>query len=56
MDASQVWCLEIVHSNLHHKFSIFYVPKVSEVLYNTPKHRFGSNGVERMLRYFGTPK
>jgi hypothetical protein len=38
MDASQLWCLEIVHSNLKHKFSIFYVPKVSEMLRNTPKH------------------
>jgi hypothetical protein len=56
MDASQLWCLEIVHSNLQHKFSIFYVPKVSEMLCNTPKHHFGSNGVEWMLRYFGTPK
>jgi hypothetical protein len=55
MDASQLWCLEIVHSNLH-KFSIFYVPKVSEMPYNTPKHHFGSNGVEWMLRNFGTLK
>jgi hypothetical protein len=56
MDASQLWCLEIVHSNLQHKFSIFYVPKVSEMLCNTPKHHFGSNGVEWMVCYFGTPK
>jgi hypothetical protein len=45
MDASQLWWLEIVHSNLKHNFSIFYVPKVSEMLRNTPKHHFGSNGV-----------
>jgi hypothetical protein len=56
MDASQLWCHKIVHSNLQHNFSIFYVPKVSKMLCNTPKHHFGSNGVERMLRYFGTPK
>jgi hypothetical protein len=56
MDAPQLWCIEIVHSNLQHNFSIFYVPKLSEMLCNTPKHHFGSNGVERMLRYFGTSK
>jgi hypothetical protein len=56
MDASQLWCLELVRSNLQHKFSIFYMPKVSEMLRNTPKHHFGSNGVEWMLRYFGTLK
>jgi hypothetical protein len=56
MDASQLWCLEMVQSNLQHKFSIFYLSKVSEMLRNTPKHPFGSNGVEWTLRYFGTPK
>jgi hypothetical protein len=56
MDASKLWCLEIVHSNLQHNFSIFYVPKVSEMLCNTPKHHFGSDGVEWMLRNFGPPK
>jgi hypothetical protein len=30
--------------------------KVSEVLRNTPKHYFGSDGVERMLHNFGAPK
>jgi hypothetical protein len=54
--SSQLWCLEIMHSYLQHKFSIFYVPKVSEMLCNTPEHHFGSNGVEWMLRYFGTLK
>jgi hypothetical protein len=54
--SSQLWCLEIMHSNLQHKFSIFYVLKVSEMLCNTPKHHFGSNGVEWMLRNFGAPK
>jgi hypothetical protein len=53
MDASQLLCLEIVHSNLQHKFSIFYVPKVSETLRNIPVYHFGSNGVERMLQNFG---
>jgi hypothetical protein len=70
MDASQLWCREIVHSNLKHKFSIFCMPKVSEmhkvssfyvhklseVLHNTPKHHFGSNRVEWMLLNFGTLK
>jgi hypothetical protein len=31
-----------------------YMPKVSEMLRNTPKHHFGYNGVEWMLRNFGT--
>jgi hypothetical protein len=30
--------------------------EVSEMLWNTPKHRFESNGVEWMLYNFGTPK
>jgi hypothetical protein len=34
-------------------FAYFYMPKVSEMLWNTPKHHFGSNGVEWMLRNFG---
>jgi hypothetical protein len=29
---------------LEHKFCIFYVSKVSEMPWNTPKHHFGSNG------------
>jgi hypothetical protein len=36
MDASQLWCPEIVHLDLKHRFSSFYVHKVSEVLHNTP--------------------
>jgi hypothetical protein len=28
----------------------------NEMLLNTLKHRFGSNGVEWMLHVFGTPK
>jgi hypothetical protein len=56
MDALQLWCLEIMHSNLQHKFSIFYVLNDCEMLCNTPKHHFGSNGVEWMLHYFSTPK
>jgi hypothetical protein len=31
-------------------------PKDSEMLGNTPKRHFGSNGVEWMLRNFYTPK
>jgi hypothetical protein len=34
----------------------FYVPKVSEMLRNTPKHHFGSNVVEWMPLKFGAPK
>jgi hypothetical protein len=37
-------------------FASFYVPKVSEMLRNTPKHLFGSNVVEWMLLNFGAPK
>jgi hypothetical protein len=29
------------------------MPKVSEMLQNTPKHHFGSNGLEWMLQNFG---
>jgi hypothetical protein len=56
MDGSHLWCAEIVHSGPKHKFSSFYIPKVSEVLRDTPKHHFGSDGVEWMLRNFGAPK
>ena len=56
MDASQLLYPEIVHSCPKHKFCIFYVPKVSEMLWNTPKHHFGSNGVDWMLHNFCTPK
>jgi hypothetical protein len=52
MDASHLCCAELVHSGPKNKFSSFYVPKVSEVLRNTPKHHFGSDGVEWMLRNF----
>jgi hypothetical protein len=41
---------------LGRKFYIFYLLKVTEMLRNTPKHQFGSNGIEWMLHYFGTPK
>jgi hypothetical protein len=37
-------------------FASFYLLKVSEMLRNTPKHHFGSNGVEWMLHIFDTPK
>jgi hypothetical protein len=39
-----------------HKFCIFYVSNVSEMLWNTPKHHFVSNGPEWMLHNFSTPK
>jgi hypothetical protein len=32
------------------------MPKLKEMLRNTPKHHFGSDGVGRMLRNFGTLK
>jgi hypothetical protein len=56
MDASQLLYPEKVHSGPKHKVCIFYVQKVSETLRNTPKHHFGSNGVEWMLHNFGTLK
>jgi hypothetical protein len=56
MDALQLRYPEIVHSGPKRKFCIFYVLKVSQMLWNTPKHHFGSNGVEWMLNNFGTPK
>jgi hypothetical protein len=56
MDASQLWYPEIVHSGPKHKFSSFYMSMDSEVLRNTPKYYFGSDGVEWMLPNFGAPK
>jgi hypothetical protein len=56
MDASQLRYLEIVHSCRNPTIASFYVPKVSEMLRNTPKHHFGSNAVEWMLLDFGAPK
>jgi hypothetical protein len=56
MDASQLWYPEIVYSSPLHEFFIFDVPRVSEMLRNTPKHHFGSNGLEWMLHNFGTPE
>jgi hypothetical protein len=46
MHASQLWYPEIVHSGSNKSFSSFYAPKVSEMTRNTPKHHYGSNGVE----------
>jgi hypothetical protein len=45
-----------VHSGPKHEFFIFDVPRVSEMLRNTPKHHFGSNGLEWMLHNFGNPE
>jgi hypothetical protein len=47
---------EIVHSGPKYKFCIFYVPKVSEMLWNTSKHHLGSNVSDWMLHNFATPK
>jgi hypothetical protein len=41
---------------LEHKFCILYVLKASEMVRNTPKDHFGSNGLDWMLHNFGTPK
>jgi hypothetical protein len=56
MDASQLWYTKIVHLGPKHEFFVFYASKVSEMHQNTPKDHFGSNGVEFMLRNFGTSK
>jgi glycopeptide antibiotics resistance protein len=56
MDASQLWCPEILHSGRKHEFFFFYLWWVCEMLWNTSKHHFGSNGLGWMLRNFGTPK
>jgi hypothetical protein len=45
MDASQLWYPEIVHSDPKDEFCTFYVSKVREMLRNTPKHHFESNGL-----------
>jgi hypothetical protein len=54
MYKSELWHPEIVHSCPKDEFYIFYVPKVSEMLRNTPKHHFGSNGLKWKLQNFGT--
>jgi hypothetical protein len=56
MHASQLWYPEIVHSGPKHEFFIFDASRVSEMLRNTPKHHFGSNGLEWLLHNFGTPE
>jgi hypothetical protein len=53
MDASQHWYLEIVQLGSNTTFASFYVQKVSEMLWNTPKHQCPSNGVEWMLHNLG---
>jgi hypothetical protein len=51
-------CTTLVPRNsafgLEHKFCVFYVSMVSEMLWNTPKHHFGSSGLEWTLHNFGT--
>jgi hypothetical protein len=44
---------EIVHFGPKRKF---YILKVSEIIWNTRKHHFVSNGLEWMLHNFGTPE
>jgi hypothetical protein len=56
MDASQLQYPETVHSVPKHKFFIFYLLKVREMIRNTHKHHFGSYWLELMLHNFGTPK
>jgi hypothetical protein len=56
MDAWQVWYPEIEHSGTNTIFASFYVPKVSEMLWNITKHDLGYDGVEWIFRKFGTPK
>jgi hypothetical protein len=56
MDSTQLWYPEIVHSGQKYEYFIFYLPRVCEMLRNTSKHHFGSNGLEWMLYNFGTPK
>jgi Icc-related predicted phosphoesterase len=56
MDDSKLWYPEIVHSGANTSFASFYMPKVNEMLRNTPNHHVGSNGVEWILRKFGTAK
>jgi hypothetical protein len=55
-DASLLWYPEIVHSGPKHKFSSYYMLKVSKVLRNSHMYHFGSNRVEWMLQIFGAPK
>jgi hypothetical protein len=56
MDTSQGWYPEVVHSGANTSFASFYMSKVREMIWNTLKRHFGSNGVEWFLRKFGTPK
>jgi hypothetical protein len=56
MDASQLWYPELAHSGPKHRFSYFYIHKVSEVLPSAPIYHFWSNGVEWMLRNCGAAK
>jgi hypothetical protein len=56
MDASQLWYPEILLTGPKHEFFFFYMPRLCEMLRNTSKHHFGSNGLEWMLHNFGSPK
>jgi hypothetical protein len=55
-DASQFGTPKHCIQSQNTSFASFYLSKFSEILWNTPKHYFGSNGVERMVHNFGTPK
>jgi hypothetical protein len=56
MDATQLRCPKKCIQGRNTSFASFYVPKVSEMLRNTPNHLFGSNIVEWVLLNFGAPK
>jgi hypothetical protein len=45
MDSSQLWYPKILLSVPKHEFFFFYLARVCEMLRNTSKHHFGSNGL-----------
>jgi hypothetical protein len=56
MDASQLWYPKHCIQSRNTSFASFYLSKVSEMLWNIPKHYFGSNGVEWVVHDLGTSK
>jgi hypothetical protein len=54
MNASQLRYPVKVYLGLNTSIATLYVSNVSEMLLNTPKHQFASNGVEWMLQNFGS--
>jgi hypothetical protein len=51
MDAAQLKYPETLHQSQNISFASFYLSKVSEILRNTPKHYFESNGDVSELWY-----